>query len=192
LTLYDTHVRRVLRLNDRAAGKRGQSMKKVRYALGAVGVAPALGLAIPHADAGTTHHSTAARTLTKTVSLRHSGLDGCTGSTEATKTGSFLKLTFWHTFHPAFGTSCIGTVETKVSGTAIDQPVYDRVRIYSDNGGKHLQYHHYSGASKALNGKTFTDGVHQSFFVPIQVCTAIVSNPNKSLVFLGPVCKSVG
>ncbi len=169
-------------------------MKKVRYALGAIGAAPALGLMMPYAGVGA-HNSTTSKPASKTVSLQHSALSGCTGSTEATANSYFLYLKFWHTYHPSYGTSCIGTVRTTVSGTAIAEPVYDRVRIYAHyaNGTKYRAYQHYSYASKALNGKTFNDGVHQSFgYRPIQVCTAIVSAAHKSLVALGPVCKSVG
>ena len=77
-------------------------MKKVRYALGAVGAVPAIGLMAPVTTAAV--NAPAQKTTAKTVSLRHSSASpaatGCTGSTKATASIHSVKLEFWHTFHP--------------------------------------------------------------------------------------------
>ena len=164
-------------------------MKKVRYALGAVGVAPALGLMMPNTGLVTPHHSTPAKAVPKTVSLRHSGLtSGCTASTEASKGTAYMKLWFWHTYYPAYGDSCIGTVKNKVYGSWNAQS-YDRIRIWSPNGGKHIQYQAFKTHTYAFS-PTFSYSVHRTFYVPAEVCAAVVSP--LSAVTLGPVCKSVG
>jgi hypothetical protein len=195
-------------------------MKKVHYAWGAVGAVPAIGVmaipaiaAAPQAPAATARATTPAA---KTVSLRHTSAParltaafastsasyastsvntagGCTGNTVATKSNVSTKLKFWHTFHPAYDTSCIGTVETAFSQNVSS----DRVRIYAHHldGTKYKAYSHKAGGY----GHAFTVGVHRSFgYPPIQVCTAGVSTYSsplghvKSKVILGPLCKSVG
>ena len=167
-------------------------MKKVRYALGAVGAVPAIGLMAPVTTAAV--NAPAQKTTAKTVSLRHSSASpaatGCTGSTKATATAMSAKLTFWHTFHPAYDTSCIGTVDTSFFGVVYNASS-DRVRIYARSlgGKKHLIHTYWKHHASA---HFFSVGVHTSFgYPPIQVCTAAV-NTNTSVVEQGPLCKSVG
>lgn len=161
-------------------------MKKVRYALGAVGVVPAIGMMAPVAAP-----AQATATAAKTVSLQHSSAAaGCTGNTVATKSNVSVKLKFWHTYHPAYDTSCIGTVEVSFFA-ALQNASSARFRIYAHSlgGAKYKAYSHFSHNS----GKHyFADGVHRSFgYPPIQVCVAAV-NTNTGIVTQGPLCKSVG
>jgi len=165
-------------------------MKKVRYALGAMGALPAIGMMMPATTAATTH---APKTTAKTVSLRHSSAatSGCTGNTEATASIHSVRLRFWHTYNPVYGTSCIGTVETVFSQSLLSSS-YDRVRIYAHylSGAKHRVYSNHIKAATG-NQHFFVDGVHRSFgYRPIQVCTAAVHGNGS--VFEGPVCRSVG
>src|SRR6266702_385790 len=166
-------------------------MKKVRYAFGAVGAVPAVGMMMPATAAATAH---AQKATAKTVSLqrRSAAASGCTGNTYASAKNISVKLFFWHTYNPTSGTSCIGTVDTSFLG-GVGPTSYDRVRIYAHylNGAKHRVY------SRQLWGAYppkhfFDDGVHRSYgYLPIQVCTAAVSSIG-SQVKQGPVCKSVG
>ncbi len=165
-------------------------MKKVRYALGAVGAVPAVGMMMPATAAATAH---AEKATAKTVSLQHRSAtaSGCTGTTEASARIHSVRLEFWHTYNPTYGTSCIGTVVTAFS-KFLHSHSYDRVRIYAHyiSGAKHRVYSHPSYGT--FSGKLrFSDGVHRSFgYLPIQVCTAAVNSQGR--VSMGPVCKSVG
>jgi hypothetical protein len=165
-------------------------MKKVRYALGAAGAIPAIGLMAPATTAAA--NTPAHKTTAKTVSLRHTSAtpaaSGCTGNTEAKASNISITLKFWHTYHPSFGTSCIGTVETSFFAGLTGSS--DRVRIYAHSlgGKKHLAYSHLEPARTDTH--FFAVGVHKSFgYPPIQVCTAAVSFDT---VRQGPLCKSVG
>jgi hypothetical protein len=195
-------------------------MKKVHYAWGAVGAVPAIGVmaipaiaAAPQAPAATARATTPAA---KTVSLRHTSAParltaafastsasyastsvntagGCTGNTVATKSNVSTKLKFWHTFHPAYDTSCIGTVVVSYFNKIGSYSSYNRVRIYAHHldGAKYKAYSHHSKA-RSTGQHLFTDGVHRSFgYPPIQVCVAAVSYYGNRDVD-GPVCKSVG
>jgi hypothetical protein len=165
-------------------------MKKVRYAWGTVAAVPVLGMMMPPATVATAQ---ARDTTAKTVSLQHSAAaSGCTGNTAATASAHSLKLQFWHTYHPAYATSCIGTVETVFSKDLLATLSYDRIRIYAHSlgGAKHQVYSHHAWPH-GLAEHRFSIGVHRSYgYLPIQVCTAAVSSKGK--VLMGPLCKSVG
>jgi hypothetical protein len=166
-------------------------MKKVRYAWGTVAAVPVLGMMMPPA---TVAAAQARHTTAKTVSLQHSAAaSGCTGNTRATAGNLSVKLKFWHTYHPAYATSCIGTVSTSFFiGLKSSESDYDRIRIYAHSlgGAKHMVYHT-SPKAKTGNQHIFGVGVHRSFgYLPIQVCAAAVHGNGS--VFEGPVCKSVG
>jgi hypothetical protein len=94
-------------------------MKKVRYLVGAVGIAPAaLGLMTQApATAGTVHPVKQA----KAVSLRHSAVipdAGCVASAEhqkiVTSSPGYVRLGFYYTSHAA--TTCIGTIFVHAGG----------------------------------------------------------------------------
>lgn len=193
-------------------------MKKVRYAWGAVGAVPAIGVMLAPAAAVTPQAAAAtAKTATstaKTVSLRHTSAPaqlsaafastsasyastsvnttgGCTGHTAATKSNASMTMKFWHTFHPAFDTSCIGTVQASFF-KKLSSSSHFRVRIYA---------HHLDGTKYKVFSRSpkvgsparhfFSLGVHRSFgYPPIQVCIAAI-NPFGGLSD-GPLCKSVG
>ena len=164
--------------------------KKVRYALGAAGAVPALGMMMPAAAAATAH---APKTTAKTVSLQHSSAaaSGCTGTIEAHASMHSVHLEFWHTDNPTYGTTCIGTVKTVFSRPLYSHS-YDRVRIYAHylNGTKYRAYsRHIPGSGFGVY--RFSLGVHRSFgYLPVQVCTAGIDSFGRAV--MGPLCKSVG
>jgi hypothetical protein len=88
-------------------------VKKVHYALGAVGLAPALGLLATPAAANAVTHAPA-NNGAKTVSLNHraalAATADCTGTKQRTTENEQLQLTFWST--PGAGSwACIGTIK---------------------------------------------------------------------------------
>lgn len=125
-------------------------MKKVRYALGAAGLAPAaLGLALPAAAGAATHAAThAARPAGKTVSLRHTRMAGpghaavdssCTGSvstwkSKGTSAGEFF-IIYW--YKSGGDSTCVGTVHGTFSKATAN--IFGDVRIYH-SGGKLAPY----------------------------------------------------
>jgi len=89
-------------------------MKKVHYALGAVGLAPALGLmAAPTIANAATHSPTEGSA--KTVSLNHraalADTPSCTGTTHRDTEHSQVGLGFWDTQNAAGTGACIGTIQ---------------------------------------------------------------------------------
>lgn len=171
-------------------------MKKVRFAVGAFGAAPALGVmavipatATTHIPApGTTAHHPAART--KTVSLQHLSVTpdaGCTGTKlvgpiQNKHYDSSTKFWWTQGAHPS---ACIGTVEGYVQLPIYGESYY-RVRIWARSGPnfskKYLAYHHSSsghGSPECGCGAAthrFTLPVHRWIAAePVQVCGVGVS-----------------
>ena len=187
-------------------------MKKVRYLMGAVGAAPALGLILPAAPAAAAApHS--AKATAKTVSLGHSaaGAAGaaaasavtaatsCKGTTEVHSKNSHYSETFWYTKAAGGVAICVGTVEGAWFTPPLrSHPSFDfRIRIWSGSPG-HLAYSTRNGANTTLSGhinaaqtiRRWYGGTHGG---PIQVCTAWVSNSStyQDSVWIGPVCKTL-
>jgi hypothetical protein len=143
-------------------------VKKVSYALGAIGLAPiAFAVTAPAAPAATAAH--AAKANAKTVSLQHSRMSlvrasalasstspdvggTCTGSREKTFTGMGIATHFWYKFGTgAHQTSiCIGTVTTSL-GINIGSESSLRTRIYAQSAGgkKLMKYSHLSRGSSS-------------------------------------------
>jgi hypothetical protein len=128
--------------------------KKVRYAIGAIGVAPALGM-LAHVPAAATH--TPGKTA-KTVSLNpNTPPGGCTGRDGHGKALSptGLSLTFWST--PNGGRTCIGTIE----GLAASPGFFQKVAVYVSRAG-----HIYCFKSAVSH---VTEPCHTSFTRPFSV-----------------------
>lgn len=140
-------------------------MKKVRYAIGLVGAAPALGLMMPNTVANATTHPP--KKAAKSVSLRHSG---CTGKTQVGPlfgegNSGADTLEFW--YHDSAGgvSTCIGTVITGWDKSPNGQAASAfRVRVYDGAGVE--KWH----SSPSIVGFTHDFGVHTSFSRPVQVC----------------------
>jgi len=85
--------------------------KKVRYALGAIGAVPALGLLTPVAAAATTTAHASGKSV-KTVSLAHQGgapeAASCLASRVHSVENSGVLLRFWS--KPEGSRTCIGTI----------------------------------------------------------------------------------
>jgi hypothetical protein len=90
--------------------------KQVRYAIGAIGVAPALGLMMPAATAAAATHAAPAKTG-KTVSARHYAAAAtpaatCSGVNKHMTSFSGVMLKFWSA---ADGSdTCVGTIDVSV------------------------------------------------------------------------------
>jgi hypothetical protein len=162
-------------------------MKKVRYALGAVGLGPALGMMMPNVVAVAANHAPKTMTKTKTVSLQKAG---CTAHTAVSKHGTseLARVNFWYNT-----SGCIGTVTgDKFFGDSNSSSL--RIRIYNQSGEK--KYEKYLWPANHCGGPGLicwsrTVGVHQLVTpIPMEVCIAWVSGHAKA-VQAGPVCKSV-
>jgi hypothetical protein len=184
-------------------------VKKVRYLMGAVGAAPALGLIMPTAPAAAvaTHSAKAAA---KQVSLGHSAAGApaasavtaatsCKGTTEVHSKNAGYSNTFWYTKAASGIAICVGTVEGAWFTPPLrSHPSFDfRIRVWSGSPG-HLAYSTRNGANTTLSGhinagqtiRRWYGGTHGG---PIQVCTAWVSNSStyQNSVWIGPVCKTL-
>jgi len=129
-------------------------VKKARYALGALGVTPALGLMFP---APATAAAQAPEAAAKTVSLGYRQAPqaaGCTGHTHRTATHSGITMGYYSTVTGA--KTCIGTVTVTYKSSASTMwVVISHLGIYTSYccGG----------------GKTHAFGVHKAFNNPGQV-----------------------
>jgi hypothetical protein len=89
-------------------------MKRVSYALGVAGLAPALGLMMAPAAADAATHFPARDSSAKTVSLNHLGArpaaENCIGTTKHDTEHSGLYVSFWSTRNSNGKQICIGTI----------------------------------------------------------------------------------
>ena len=158
-------------------------MKKVRYVIGAVGVAPALGLMMPavNAAAAVTH---TAKKEGKTVSLVHSRPDPggvrrvCGGghSKHATK-GIFEGFVF-------YSGTCIHETEGILGKSQTGLSM--RTRLYSTGGGKN--YSHFVPGSIVGGATCFFNVTNK---VDHEACEALVATNNHGDVKYGPVCETL-
>lgn len=175
-------------------------MKKVRYIVGAVGLAPAALAAVAPATAQAAATATATATG-KTVSVQHSSSlnTDCTGTVyhsakSYSRNGRVnQKLWFWtRDLDPRI---CVGTVadSTAVYGGATGHQF--RLRIYTSTGtGWVRDWNKIYGATieHSPDHLLATVGVHTSWpGDKVQVCGAWVINNNQNSVTLGPVCRIV-
>jgi hypothetical protein len=165
-----------------------QGMKKVRYGLGVVGIAPVLGLMTP-AAAAVTHP---AKSVTKTVSLGHSGAAlpavTCTGHDGINAHAGNLHITVYHT--PS--THCVGGVAASLRNTILPGLVL-RTRAYSINPGYKFRWlSSYAGGNinAGDSSVSYYQGIHQIRTAPEQVCDAVVYSSNVNKTYAGPVCVS--
>jgi hypothetical protein len=154
--------------------------KQVRYALGAAGVMPALGLLAPaaNATAAVTHSP---RSGTKTVSLLNTNepLVNC-GHNHA-KHASNGPL--------AAGIGYSGTVCVHSQWAELDKfqtGLTERVRIYS--GGGFLVRTAWQAGKDIDNQFTLFSSIPNSY--AHKVCEALVANGNHNDVKYGPVCET--
>lgn len=170
-------------------------MKKVSLAVGAVGVAPVLGLMVPAAAAAAVHEQagtamTASQLRGKTVRLHDAVAASCTGRDSTKKLSRYHSLTVWVYHTPSNG--CIGGVSGYL--TAVQGGLSMRTRAYkiSTHGVKTQVYSHYhNGNEESGRGTFFYQGIHATFGgVTQQVCAALVSTGNHAVVNYGPVCVS--
>jgi hypothetical protein len=163
-------------------------MKKVRYAAGAVGFAPILGLLAPGAAAaeGTAHAVTVPSGQGKAV--RVTPATPCTGhDASRTHTGNFY-IAVWHT--PS--THCVGGVDASLKGSQ-RSGLRLRTRAYSFSGATKTRWF-----SNSVGGNinvlpptiSFYQGIHQIRPHREQVCEAIVYASPRANVFEGPLCVS--
>ena len=160
-------------------------MKRVRYAIGAIGVAPALGLMMPAANAAATVPQ-APGSAGKTVSLQHRlaaqpvPLVNCASGRrqDATSTHGYMTASIAYS-HRCINCQYVGLAKTQTGLT-------ERTRFYSYKG--------------ALERTTWQEGhIHQlggytSFqsypnLNGYEVCEALVANGNHNDVKYGPICE---
>jgi hypothetical protein len=154
--------------------------KKVRYALGAAGAIPTIGLLTPAANA-TAAISHSPRTGAKTVSLRNTNepLVQC-GHNHAKHTSHGLLVG---------GIGYSGTLCIHSQWAELDKwqtGLTERVRIYS--GGGYLERTTWQAGKDIDNQYTFFSSIPNSY--GHQVCEALVANSNHNDVKYGPVCET--
>jgi hypothetical protein len=170
-------------------------MKKVRYALGAIGVTPVLGLVLPGTAVAASHAPKKAAT---TVSLEHGKIvrpdATCTGHTAADGASRNFHFEVWHTG----STGCVGGVNASLTNTAASGLVL-RTRAYSINslGIKTNWLSDYTGGTMFCTDGTscsiaYYQGIHQIRANREQVCEAIVYADDLTRVLRGPKCVSFG
>lgn len=153
-------------------------MKKVRYAVGIIGAAPAFGLIVPAAQATAATAHVSAKTVKKAMIP-----DACTGiSVKSNHTGTGGNRLSETTFYQP--RSCVTSVSGLLyhSQTGLDMRVrgyHSTVKVYSHFGGGH------SGGG----GTMFTDRGIDRFLS--NLCIALTSQgPNKNVKY-GPVCTKI-
>jgi hypothetical protein len=166
-------------------------MKKVRYAIGAAGIAPALGLMLPSA-AGAATQVPAQPATAPAVPPGHGKMvraaAACTGrSVIHDHTGNFY-ISVWHTS----STACVGGVNASLRNNSQIGLVL-RTRAYSYNGTEKTRWLSSLTGGAILNIPKkiiFYQGIHQVRPRPEQICEAIVHASEHAKVYAGPLCVS--
>jgi hypothetical protein len=155
-------------------------MKKVHYVLAAAGMAPALGLMMPAANAATgpahTPKDAATGKPVKTVST--SPLVAC-GSRQIT--GGYASPLQAFIYHSGL---CINTQVAELF--RIQTGLTERVRYYSGGGYREASYYR-GGTIHRSEGLTSFRSVFDNYAT--NVCEALVANSNHNNVKYGPVCE---
>ena len=173
-------------------------MKMVRYAVGAIGVAPVIGMMPTPAPAGPPVQ--VPKTIGKTVVLYSGAIPdiGCTGTHEAQKRTSnpvLQILTYWWTENSRHQT-CIGTVKGQVSSVPSSAHLDFRIRIYINHVNEYSAvgppYCRVHGSPPSIcTGWAASDGIHEYFDgAPVQVCGAWVYKSNYKKTAYPALCKS--
>ena len=159
-------------------------MKKVRYAIGAAGVAPALGLMIPAANAATTV-AHAPKNPAKTVSFEH-------GNKPDVKCGSNKIQGVFSAngrFHGAVNFSGVNCIHAQWASLNFAKTgLTERTRFYSGNGT--LERTTYQ-AGRIFHSPTYTFWSSVPNLNALRVCQALVLNSNHNTVKYGPLCYTV-
>jgi hypothetical protein len=173
-------------------------MKKVRYVIGAAGIAPAIGLMWPAGAVAAAHPPAAAARAVpaerakavRLPSVDGTSVDGCTGHEVIRSHQGDLSIYIYH----SSATHCVGGVSASLKNTTRSGLLL-RTRAYSyGNGGKTRWLNSYVGGSiqHQYHLIHFYQGIHQIRGRPVQVCEAVVyaSAPSKVYPNAGPICVS--
>lgn len=163
-------------------------MKKVRYALGVVGLAPAAGLLMPATGAAAPVAHTP-KTAGKAVSLQHvhgTARPGLTcGATHTSSThsrnGHLREIILYSLFG---GSPCISSVAGLLNKN--QRSLEMRTRVYEYPGGPRV-FQGYVHGSAFLTTTSFQQPVNK---LGQQACIALVSSHHLSRVLYGPICLS--
>lgn len=163
-------------------------MKKVRIALGAIGIAPAVGaLALaPAAQATTAHAPAKAAGTAKSVRLLHHDRAVSPAITCGSSYGFSHRSGGGLRINTVGAGSCIHFVAGEITHGQTHLSM--RTRIYEFAGGPRV-YSHYNGGTighfNSYTNFTVNPNVHGS-----AVCIALVETSHHSKVKYGPVCSS--
>jgi hypothetical protein len=162
-------------------------MKKVRYAAGAAGIIPTVGLMLPSAAMAATQAAPATVASAGNAKVVRAAA-ACTGrSVIHDHTGNFY-IEVWHTS----STACVGGVNASLRNTSRTGLVL-RTRAYSYSGNRKAQWlSSIAGGTIAPRAKeiTYYQGIHQVRPHPEQVCAAIVYASDHNRLYAGPLCVS--
>jgi hypothetical protein len=165
-------------------------MKKVRYAAGAIGVAPALGLMLAPAAQAAPAPGHPAQNQVKRVALtqprRNMTAATCGSSSfHSARRGDLQAFVFFASGLP----HCVGYQEAFLDFR--QSGLTERVRYYGP-GGKQIQQSFVPGHFVTASGHTLTEfnrsaSVHDVY----NACFALVANGNHNNVEYGPLCVGV-
>jgi len=162
-------------------------MKRVRYALSAIGIAPVIGLPMPmaHAAAAVTHSPKVAKTVSLVHNRTHTGLAATCSSFYSPKKRSDSPHNLTERVYydqPAGELDCVAHVKGSIADHTASREM--RTRIYSHPGGNRTFQGFHSGTILA-NETSFNSYPNAR---GDQVCIAIVSESFHSIVRAGPIC----
>jgi hypothetical protein len=153
-------------------------MKKVRYAIGAVGIAPALGLMmVPAANAATAVPHTA-KDAGKTVSLElgRTPLLNCSGAHAASNVNNGLNGYIYHTG------SCVRSQQAILYHS--QKGLTERIRFYSIHGARVRETWQPGAIFRGFTSFHSVPNIKAH-----EVCEALVANSNHANVKYGPACE---
>lgn len=148
-------------------------MKKVYYALGAIGAAPVLG-AYPAANAVAATAHVSGKAVQKAPAFT------CGASREASNTRS----SHYHAAVYYSGMNCIHFQSFWILGRRTG--LTERIRYYSGKGA--LLHSDYIGGTL---GSAYTNWGSYPNFNATKTCQAIVPNSNHNKVLYGPLCETI-
>jgi hypothetical protein len=165
-------------------------MKQVRYAAGAIGLAP---LVIAAATAPSAPPAQVGHAKKVSLEVNQPQPDAtCYGGTEASAYGAASYVRFWYTV--AGSRTCIGTVEYFESVYPDTLGLDARIRIWDPS----LHQTYYKPGKFTIQdgnyGISWTDVIRNYYGAghhTVEVCAATVPNSKESLILAGPICKTV-
>ena len=166
--------------------------KRVRYAVGAAGIVPAMGLVLPGAAMAATQapvQAAPARAMASSGNVKVvRAAAACAGRYAIHDHAGNFYIEVWHT--PS--TACVGGVNASLRNTSRSGLVL-RTRAYSYSGTRKARWlSSYAGGTIAPRAKeiTYYQGIHQVRVHPEQVCAAIVYASDHNKTYAGPLCVS--